>query len=112
VPSSSPTGTRAFEHWRQVKAQDPGADAGATPNRLSERFTGLVRKPETADGLKTVQLLTQAGELMVSERSQPPMIELDRAKARRANKLDETFQADGMRIGSRRTDGPKSDCVR
>jgi len=80
VPPPSPTGTRAFEHRGQVKAQDPGAEAGATPNRLFERFTGLVREPETADWLKTVQLLTQAGELLVSERSQPSMIELDRAK--------------------------------
>jgi hypothetical protein len=112
VPSSSPTGTRAFEYRRQVKAQDPGADTGATPNRLFERFTGLVRKPETADWLKTVQLLTQAGELMVSERSQPPMIELDRAKARLANKLDETFQADGIGVGPWRPSGVQADGVR
>ena len=99
VPPLTPLGATAFEHRRQVKTEDPRTDPATASHRLFERFTGLVREPETADWLKPVQLLTQAGELGVSERRQPPMIELDGAKARLTNKIDETFQADGMRVG-------------
>ena len=51
----------ALEHGREVKAQDPGANAHAAPNRLLERLARLLREPEAADRLKALQLVAQAG---------------------------------------------------
>ena len=81
MPPLTPRRAPAFEHRRQVKAQDSGTDAGAAPHRLFERLAGLVREPEAADWLKAVELPAQRRELGVAERRQPPVIELDRAKA-------------------------------
>ena len=90
VPPLPPARAATLEHRRQMKSQHHRAQRAAASNRILERFARLMRQPETADRLKSLQLLAQLAQLGIGERRQPPMIELDRGQPQLADESDES----------------------